>query len=214
MRTMYKAIATVVLYVIAIAMIYTFKDEIIGWVEQESGAADIFFTFIAVSLLALFPVVPYGVIGGVIGSKYGPIVGTAINVAGSTIAAAGMFYWARYGFAEQAERLLNRKNKLGEFHRLMLRNPFLAVLVGRLIPIVPSPIINLYSGLSGMRALPFIAATITGKIPVMLVFAVIGDQWTSGWERIAAVIGIYAGFLTMVYILYRRIAAKLDKQQS
>jgi uncharacterized membrane protein YdjX (TVP38/TMEM64 family) len=207
-QTMLKGIATIVIYAIAIGMIFMFRDEIVGWVEQEDGAADILITLIAASLLALFPVVPYGVVGGIIGSKYGPIVGTAMNVAGSTIAAAAMYYWARYGFSEQAGRLLNRSNKLGELHRLMLRNPFLAVLIGRLIPIVPAPVVNLYSGASGLRAAPFITATLLGKIPVMLVFAIIGDQWTNGWERMLAVVGIYAGFLGIVYFVYRRISAK------
>jgi hypothetical protein len=61
-----------VVYVIAIIMIILNNDPILRWLEDDS-ANNLMLLFGAAVLLALIPVVPYGVVAGIIGAKYGPL---------------------------------------------------------------------------------------------------------------------------------------------
>lgn len=84
----------------------------------------------------------------------------------------------------------------------MERNAFLAVLTARLIPFVPAAAVNVYTAISRMRFGPFFAATLLGKIPVMFVFAVIGDQLLSDLRDVLWTSLIYVLFLSVVFLIY------------
>ncbi|WP_164826773.1 TVP38/TMEM64 family protein, partial [Paenibacillus alginolyticus] len=154
-------------------------------------------------LLALIPVVPYGVVAGIIGAKYGPFIGGILNVLSSTVAAALLFLLVRVVFQEQGIRFLAKFKRIDQFTTLMERNAFFAVLLARLIPFVPAAFVNVYTAISRMRFSPFVAATLLGKIPVMFVFAFIGDQLLSDLSNVLWISLIYMGFLLLVSLVYR-----------
>jgi uncharacterized membrane protein YdjX (TVP38/TMEM64 family) len=68
---------------------------------------------------------------------------------------------------------------MNRFVVIMERNAFLAVVVARLLPFVPAPAVNAASAISRMSFGSFIMATLIGKIPVMIVFAIMGSQFNS-----------------------------------
>jgi uncharacterized membrane protein YdjX (TVP38/TMEM64 family) len=80
------------IYGVAIAAVITYRDVILSWLAQGE-VERLPWMIVAAILLALVPVVPFGIIAGIIGAQYGPIWGSMINVASSTIAAA-ISFWA------------------------------------------------------------------------------------------------------------------------
>ncbi|MCY9694205.1 TVP38/TMEM64 family protein [Paenibacillus alginolyticus] len=189
-------------YVIAVIAIILYKDPILGWLHDDT-ADHFMLPFGAAVLIALIPVVPYGVIAGIIGGKYGPFLGGMINVLSSTVAAALLFLLVRVVFQEQGIRFLAKFKRIDQFTTLMERNAFFAVLLARLIPFVPAAFVNVYTAISRMRFSPFVAATLLGKIPMMFVFALIGDQLLSDLGNVLWISLIYMGFLLLVFLVYR-----------
>jgi uncharacterized membrane protein YdjX (TVP38/TMEM64 family) len=192
----------VFMYVSCIILTLMNKDFILTWIQVKDNSDIVPLLGIA-TLLGLFPVIPYGVIAGIIGAKYGIIVGGFMNVIASTVAAYIMFVIARYAFAEAARRSISRYRNIDFFTKKFEANPFLAVLFARLIPIIPAPVVNIYSGISSIPSSVFLIATLVGKIPVMLVFAFVGDQFFSSLKNIVIIVTVYLIFLIVVFVIYR-----------
>jgi uncharacterized membrane protein YdjX (TVP38/TMEM64 family) len=100
-------------------------------------------------------------------------------------------------------RLLAKFKRVDQFTALMERNArFFAVLIARLIPFVPAAFVNVYTAISRMRFGTFMAATLIGKIPVMFVLAIIGDQLLSDVGNVLWTSLIYVVFLFAVFLVY------------
>lgn len=192
----------VFMYMSCIVLAFLNKEYILTWI-QEKESIDIVPLIVLATILALFPVIPYGVIAGIIGAKFGIVTGGLMNVIASTIGAYIMFVIVRYAFSDAARRYISRNRKVEFFTKTFKANPFLAVLFARLIPIIPAPAVNIYSGITHIPSIAFIIATIVGKIPVMLVFAFVGDQLFSSLKNVVIVVTMYSFFLIFVYVIYR-----------
>ncbi|NGQ95929.1 TVP38/TMEM64 family protein [Brevibacillus sp. SYP-B805] len=205
--------ALLVAYVIVTILAILYKEPLLAWLQRGETSQIPVMMLLAV-FLALFPVVPYGVVAGAMGSKYGPLIGGLINVTGSAVASILVFFLVRYVFAEQGRAYLSRYRRLDQFTRLFERHPFFSVLIGRLIPIIPAVALNLYSAFSRIRAFPYIMATILGKIPVMIVFAIIGEKLFVDRGSLPVVIVIYLLFLALVFYVYREWTRRMRKRES
>ncbi|WP_159881432.1 TVP38/TMEM64 family protein [Paenibacillus puerhi] len=192
----------VLMYAALIAAALFYKEELLRWLGS-GDRSDLPLMLLLSVLLAFVPVVPFGVVGGIMGAKYGFVIGGLLNLAGSSIAAVLMLLLVRVLFRDQGRRYLTRFRSLERFTALYEKRPFLSVLAARLIPILPSPAINIYSGLSRISVAVFAAATVLGKVPVMLVFALVGDTFLTDPIMTAAALAVYAVFLAVVYAGYK-----------
>ncbi|MCL6604987.1 MAG: VTT domain-containing protein [Paenibacillus sp.] len=82
------------------------------------------------------------------------------------------------------------------------------ILVGRMSPFIPAAFINGYVGLLRISFFTFFAATMIGKVPVMLVFVYAGRSLYSGSFLWIPILLIYAVLLIIVYIIYKRFFLK------
>lgn len=190
-------------YATAAALMFIYRNPVLDWMKsgETSGTA---FVFAAAVLLATVPIVPYGMIGAVIGYKYGPLLGGMMNVGSSTIAAVVMFYLIRYVFQERGRLLISRIRSLDRFTHLVERNAFLAVLMARLIPVMPAPAVNGYAAISRMGFISYFMGTVIGKVPVMFMFAFVGDRLLEDVSTTLWVVGFYIMFLALIYAVYRK----------
>lgn len=171
-----------------------------GWFHQTDNIA--FITLMAM-LVALFPVIPYPLVGGVLGAAFGPILGGVITWVGSTAASLLMFLFIRYGYQEWGLKLLNSHARLSRFTELFERNAFLAIVFARLIPFVPSFVVNIYAALSRVSIGVYATASALGKIPAMLLFVVVGDSLVGEPRNMMITLGIYIVFISVTVGLYR-----------
>lgn len=201
---MKKKLVLGLLYAVIAYLIYLFGEPILDWMKSSNRMIPV--TLLAVCF-ALFPVIPYPVVGGVIGAAFGPAAGSIMTWTGSAAASILMFLLVRYGYRDWGARMLNRYERLGQVTLWFEKHAFLTILFARLVPFVPSIIINVYAALSRVSFTAYAVASSIGKIPAMLLFALIGDQLVSEPRNLLVTLGIYGLFLTVTllgYFLWKR----------
>ncbi|SEL98843.1 Uncharacterized membrane protein YdjX, TVP38/TMEM64 family, SNARE-associated domain [Blastococcus sp. DSM 46786] len=117
----------------------------------------------AVALVLLAPV-PRSVVSALVGAVLGFAAGLAVAFAGGMLAAVVAFGLARALGRPAVARLVGSR-----LDRLAGGRTFVAVLVSRLVPVVPFVAVNYGAGLAGVRPAPFAAATAVGLVPSTLV---------------------------------------------
>lgn len=162
----------VLLTLFLVALLY--GESFAAWLDA-GGTESILLTALIATLLSLFPVIPYPIIGGILGAIYGPYLGSLVTWIGSSLASIVMFVFIRYGYQDLGQRILNRYTTLSKLNLLFERNAFMTIFLTRLIPIVPSIIVNVYSALSRVGFLTYTMASSIGKIPSMILFATVGS---------------------------------------
>ena len=106
------------------------------------------------------------------GLLFGTLAGAALAIGGATLGAVLVFLAARGALGP----LLTGRALplLARLRPGMERDGFSYVLAMRLVPVVPFWLVNLAAALSGVRLLPYAAATLLGIVPATTVFASIG----------------------------------------
>jgi uncharacterized membrane protein YdjX (TVP38/TMEM64 family) len=207
---MKKGIFIVILYGLILYFAFLFREPLLAWLEG-SDFRQLPMMFLLAVLFGTIPIIPFTVFAGLMGAKYGILIGTAINWTGSVGAATIFFILARYFFINQFQHYISRFNGIKKFDSFISQNAFVAVLFTRMIPIVPPPVVNIYSGLSSMPFKVYFLATAIGKIPGMIVYAYLGNQLFASTQSIILGIVIYGGFITIVIIFYRRWYKQKEK---
>ncbi|MVP00591.1 TVP38/TMEM64 family protein [Paenibacillus lutrae] len=208
---MYQKISLAVFYIVIACLIYVYGEALLAWFGESDHAP---MAAGLATLMALFPVIPYPVVGGVIGAAFGPVLGGFITWVGSAAASVLMFLFVRYGYQEWGARLLKRSGRLGKVTALFERNAFLAILFARLVPFVPSILINVYSALSRVSLLSYTVASSLGKIPAMLLFAFVGDNLMTEPRNVLITIGVYGVFLLITLGIHRLWKGKKSTQRN
>ncbi|MFB4329930.1 TVP38/TMEM64 family protein [Paenibacillus sp. CR_12] len=197
---MVKKLGMALVYVAVGGLIYYKGEFILAWIRSTDSIMLIMLVAVA---MALFPVIPYPVVGGVIGAALGPVIGGMVTWVGSTAASILMFMFIRYGYQEWGNRALHRYNSLGKVTTMFERNAFLTILFTRLIPFIPSIVINVYAALSKVTFVSYSLASALGKIPAMLLFSMVGDNLMSNPSHILITVGVYGVFLAVTLLVYR-----------
>jgi len=189
-------------YILLVLVGFINKEIVVNWI-QTSDTRQIPYMIGLSTLFSIFPIVPFTLFASMMGVKYGVVLGAIINWVGSVIAAFIMFVGIRYFFREQGKVYLTRYKIIKRFHELVEKNSFMAVLFGRILPIIPPPIINVYSAISNMPATTFMGATVLGKIPGMIVYAYIGDKLFTSFYQLVKGLSIYVVFLVLIFMIYK-----------
>ncbi|MBD2870819.1 TVP38/TMEM64 family protein [Paenibacillus arenilitoris] len=208
---MVKKLSPALLYAAASVCVYLYRDGILAWIGSRETVLPV---ALAAVLTALFPVIPYPVVGAVIGAAYGPGIGGALTWAGSAAASLLMFGFVRYGYRDAGRKLLRRSGRLDRFTQLFERNAFLMIVFARLLPFIPSIAVNVYAALGRVSFAIYALASSLGKVPAALLFAVIGDSLMLEPGNIAAAALIYGAFLAITLAGYRRWTRKSSAKPS
>lgn len=197
---MYKKLGLMLLYAGFGYLIYVYGMDMLAWVEASNSIPLVILIAITV---ALFPVFPYPLVGGMIGAAFGPLLGGVITWIGSAAASIIMFLFVRYGYQEWGNRFLHRQNRLGQVTALFENNAFLTILFSRFIPFIPSFMINVYSAISRVSFISYTMASSLGKMPAMLLYAVVGDNLMTEPRNIMVTMGVYGVFISLTLLIYR-----------
>ena len=115
---------------------------------------------------------PRQLLAFVLGFALGGINGTLVSTLAATIGASGCFFTARWLLRTSLARRFDRRMR--QFDELFQEQTLLKVLMVRLLPVGSNLVTNLVAGCSGIRFLPFLAGSVLGYLPQMLVFALAG----------------------------------------
>lgn len=132
--------------------------------------------FVAIYAGLTVALVPGTALTLVSGALFGPTRGAAYALAGATIGAVIAFAVGRALGREGARQLLGPR--LPRVEAALDHTGFGALLILRLLPIVPFNGLNYAAGVTGIRVLPYVAATALGILPGTVAVAVAGSSLT------------------------------------
>jgi uncharacterized membrane protein YdjX (TVP38/TMEM64 family) len=147
------------------------QADLATWTNRHMALAPCLYVLLYMAAAGLS--VPAGaVISASGGLLFGPALGGTLAVIGATAGSTILFLAARSSIAEPLNR---RGGSVMRAVRARLQHDgFFYLLAIRLIPAFPFWLVNLAAALSGMRLLPYIAATLFGIAPTTFVLAWIG----------------------------------------
>lgn len=150
--------------------------ELYDWLHHDAWLTSVT-SFLLMAMLAFVPAVPIPLVAGIIGATYPFPVALFISLGGTVFGSICMFCLCRTALQQIALKQVRKWQRLDGFFQLLERNGFLAVLIGRLIPIMPSAAINAIAGVAKVRFGSFLLATTLGKFPTMMAFTLAGSQF-------------------------------------
>ena len=179
-------------------------NELLDWLQHDSWSTRVT-SFFLMALLAFLPAVPIPLVAGIIGTAYPLPVALFISLGGTVFGSICMFFLCRYAFQRIALKQVQKWQRLDGFFQLLERNGFLAVLIGRLIPIMPSAAINAIAGVTKVRFRSFLLATTIGKFPTMMAFTLAGSQFEENQYVTGMMIVLY---VIVLFLLGSKIRKK------
>ena len=202
-----KRILSISIFIIIVAIGILQKDVLLALIK-EGGFVSLFISMLFVAICVFFPVIPFPVLAGVIGSVFGMMQGMIVSLTGAMAGTMAFFLLSRYGFRDYAQKKLMTKPKVQEYESFLNRNSFMAILICRLIPIIPAPVVTIICGLSKVNWLVFFSASTIGKLPNILILSYAGASFSS--NKLFS-FGLYGGYILIVFlinflIIYRKMA--------
>ncbi|MCY7858960.1 TVP38/TMEM64 family protein [Bacillus sonorensis] len=190
-------------FVAVIVMIMAGFSQKEAWLEliKLGGMLSVMLSILLVAACVFFPVVPFAIIAGLNGAVFGIASGVLITLSGSMLGTMLLFFLARYGFRDWARKKTSKYPKISEYEAYFHQNAFTAVLLGRLIPVIPSVVMNTVCGLSTIKWAVFFTASTLGKIPNVLVISIAGANFS---EHKLVSFGIYGAYMMIIMIIIYR----------
>jgi len=135
--------------------------------------------FVVMQVFITVPPVPRTIFTVAAGLLFGSVLGVAVAVTATALAAALAFWLVRLTGGALVVRIADRGPVVWTRKRLD-RSGLLAVTSLRLIPALPFSVVNYASALSGVRFLPFLVGTLVGVLPGTVAVVVLGDAALGG----------------------------------
>lgn len=160
-------------YLVKETGLYDLLDE--RWIDREIRGRGIAGEMLFVGLGALLTAIgfPRQAVSFLGGYAYGFGEGTFLALAASGCGCVLAFMAARVlGRDLVRDRFGPRVRRLDAF---LHDNPFSMALLIRLLPVGSNAVTNLAAGVSGIRAVPFVAGSVIGYLPQTLIFALLGS---------------------------------------
>lgn len=165
---------------LALTLVPSLRDVVVELTASLEAVRDAWWSplaFIVVYALVnvvLAPATPLSLLAGAI---WGWWAGGLLVLAASTLGSLLPYLIARKG-APGVERFV--RERAGRVLHHLRDEGFLALLVMRLVPLVPYNILNYAAGFAGLRARDYIAATFLGTIPGIFIFTYLADSIRAG----------------------------------
>jgi uncharacterized membrane protein YdjX (TVP38/TMEM64 family) len=205
-------ILNVIIVAIVIAFIYflffthsgyklthTHLDELVAYFKSF-GAYAIMFGVFAIILQTFIPFSPFILIAGANVLVFGFTRGFIINYLAASFGAVLAFLFARYLAHAWVERRMARFPAMQEFNKRMATEGFFYILLGRLISVFPSSIVNYGGGISNISMRDFVWATLLGKFPIILMECIIAHDLQNWHHYRGRVLLLLSLFILLIII--------------
>ncbi len=136
--------------------------------------------FIGIYILTtvtFLPAAPFTMLGGAI---FGPIEGALYTTIGATIGATFAFLISRILGEGYVHNILKKRfPTIHKYDEKLRTRGFWAVLILRILPLIPFNGLNFLLGLTRVRLISYIGATTIGILPVVLIYSYLGSSVAS-----------------------------------
>jgi len=162
--------------------------------------------FVLFFIQAVAPIIPYVIFAGAAGMIWGNFIGFLLAWIGA-VAGAWFLYW--FSKRMGGNLFIRKIQKRYDFDITSIddRYIFWVLLVCRIFPVVPTPIINIGSGLGGVSLRVFLSSSAIGKIPWAIIYVALGNYFihSKNLSNTLTIIGliILVSFIGIFY--FRRL---------
>ena len=137
---------------------------------------------------------------------FGIVPGIVLSCVAETVGVTIAFILMRFYFREAAEKAIAKSPFLAKVDQYSGSKGFIIMLIGRMVPYLPSAVMNAIGALSSIRLRDYVLASLVGKFPSTGIEAIIGHDIIMQQEdntRLIVVI-IIAGILIYTAIRYEK----------
>ena len=177
-------LALIIVAAVALALVFGTPD--VGALRSRVGAAGAWGPALFFALyvgLSLIPC-PKGLLTAAGGALFGLAAGAGLSLSAALIGAVISFGFGRLLGRETVNRFI--RGRLARVDELLSDRGLSAVLLVRLVPLVPYIAINYASGLSGVKFRHYALGSALGMVPGSLAYAALGAYGTNPWGLAAA----------------------------
>ncbi len=167
--------------------------------------------FVAGYVVATLLLLPKNVLSAAAGLAFG-LVGGVVLVWTGAVAGAAVAFWVGRALGRDGVRRL-AGDRLDRLDDLVTRHGVLAVLVARLVPVVPFTAVNYGSGLTAVGFGPYLLATAVGILPGTVAYTALGAFGTEpgSWPFLVAVGALVVLTAGGLLVARRRRAASAER---
>ena len=137
---------------------------------------------------------------------FGIVPGIILSCVAETVGVTIAFVLMRFYFREAAEKAIAKSPFLAKVDQYSGSKGFIIMLIGRMVPYLPSAVMNAIGALSSIRLRDYVLASLVGKFPSTGIEAIIGHDIIMQQEdntRLIIVV-ICAGILIFAAIRYEK----------
>ena len=122
---------------------------------------------------------------------FGIVPGIILSVVAETVGVTISFQLLRFFFRDSAKKIIRKSKRLSSVDKYSSKNGFTVMLIARMVPYVPSGLLNAAGALSSMSIRDYFLASLVGKFPSTGIEAIIGHDailHEEGMTRIIVVV--------------------------
>lgn len=177
-----------------------------AWAQSVGAAAPILF-LLGQTLVTVAPI-PRTVFTLAAGLLFGPLLGLALSLVGTTLTAVLAFVAVRWLGRDLVEPFLDR-GVLRAVDARLRRRGWLAVTSLRLIPAIPFSVLNYCSAVSSIRFRDYLVGTV-GVIPGSVAVVVLGDALTGTTSPALLAVSLAGAAVGMIGLIVQARSATLE----
>ena len=143
---------------------------------QSFGPWAIFFSFwltLFVNALGFPPAIIFSTANTII---FGIVPGIVLSCIAETVGVTISFLLLRFFFRETAEKIIKKSKRLSNIDQYSSDRGFTVMLIARMVPYLPSALLNAIGALSSLSLRDYVIASFLGKFPSTGIEAIIGHD--------------------------------------
>ncbi len=143
---------------------------------QSFGPWALFFSFwltLFVNALGFPPAIIFSTANTLI---FGIVPGIILSCVAETIGVTISFLLLRFFFRETAEKIIRKSKYLNSIDEYSSKNGFTVMLIARMVPYIPSALLNAIGALSSLSLRDYVITSFIGKFPSTGIEAIIGHD--------------------------------------
>ena len=178
---------------------------------QSFGNWAIFFSFwltLFVNAIGFPPAIIFSTANTII---FGIVPGIVLSCVAETVGVTISFLLLRFFFRETAEKVISKSKYLSSIDQYSSSNGFTVMLIARMVPYLPSALLNAVGALSSMSLRDYVIASFFGKFPSTGIEAIIGHDTILMEEdptRLIAVTVFAVVLIAFAWVWQKRLSAK------
>ena len=177
---------------------------------QSFGNWAVFFSFwltLCVNAIGFPPAIIFSTANTLI---FGIIPGIILSCVAETVGVTISFLLLRFFFRESAERIIKKHKALANIDKYSGDRGFVVMLIARMVPYLPSALLNAVGALSSISLRDYVLASFIGKFPSTGIEAIIGHDTITAQEDPTRLIMVIIAAILLIggAWLYERWAAR------